>query len=92
MTHRCIERMLFIVPQSSRWVHDGAVGRPPKSAFLVAERIAREIVRTGVHVGDLLPPARVMLDQYATTRTTREALRLLEFPGLILQEPGRRGP
>lgn len=66
--------------------------RPPKAAMLVAQRIVRDIVRGGLGPGDLLPPERTMLDKYETGRgTLREALRLLEFQGVIALKPGPRG-
>ena len=66
--------------------------RPPKAAMLVAQRIVRDLVRGGLRPGDLLPPERTMLDKYETGRgTLREALRLLEFQGVIALKPGPRG-
>jgi GntR family transcriptional regulator, transcriptional repressor for pyruvate dehydrogenase complex len=66
--------------------------RPPKAAMLVAQRIVRDIVRGGLRPGDLLPPERTMLEQYEIGRgTLREALRLLEFEGVIALKPGPRG-
>jgi GntR family transcriptional repressor for pyruvate dehydrogenase complex len=66
--------------------------RPPKAAMLVAQRIVRDIVRGNIQAGDLLPPERVMLETYQTGRgTLREALRLLEFQGVIALKPGPRG-
>ena len=66
--------------------------RPPKAAMLVAQRIVRDVVRGGLQPGDLLPPERTMLEKYQTGRgTLREALRLLEFQGVIALKPGPRG-
>ena len=69
-----------------------AANRPPKAAMLVAQRIVRDIVRGGLKPGHLLPPERTMLEDYETGRgTLREALRLLEFQGVIALKPGPRG-
>ena len=66
--------------------------RPPKAAMLVAQRIVRDIRRAGLRPGDLLPPERTMLATYETGRgTLREALRLLEFQGVIALKPGPGG-
>jgi GntR family transcriptional repressor for pyruvate dehydrogenase complex len=66
--------------------------RPPKAAMLIAQRIVRDVVRGGLRPGDLLPPERTMLEKYETGRgTLREALRLLEFQGVITLKPGPRG-
>jgi len=66
--------------------------RPPKAAMLVAQRIMRDVVAGGLKPGDLLAPERTMLEKYQTGRgTLREALRLLEFQGVIALKPGPRG-
>lgn len=66
--------------------------RPPKTSMLVAQRIVRDIVRARISPGELLPPERVMLEKYAIGRgTLREALRLLEFQGVIYLKPGPGG-
>jgi GntR family transcriptional regulator, transcriptional repressor for pyruvate dehydrogenase complex len=70
----------------------GVAQRPPKAAMLVAQRIVQDAVRDGLKPGDLLEPERTMLETYQTGRgTLREALRLLEFQGVISLKPGPRG-
>lgn len=69
-----------------------AAQRPPKAAMLVAQRIVQDALREGLRPGDLLEPERTMLENYQTGRgTLREALRLLEFQGVISLKPGPRG-
>lgn len=69
-----------------------AAHRPPKAAMLVAQRIVRDIVGGDLRPGDLLPPERTMLETYETGRgTLREALRLLEFQGVLALKPGPGG-
>jgi GntR family transcriptional regulator, transcriptional repressor for pyruvate dehydrogenase complex len=69
-----------------------AAQRPPKAAMLVAQRIVQDALRAGLKPGDLLEPEREMLEKYQTGRgTLREALRLLEFQGVIALKPGPRG-
>ena len=66
--------------------------RPPKAAMLVAQRIMRDVIAGRLEPGDLLLPERTMLEKYRTGRgTLREALRLLEFQGVIALKPGPRG-
>jgi GntR family transcriptional repressor for pyruvate dehydrogenase complex len=78
----------------------GSEFRPPvnggvrlnKASMVVARRIIGDVVRGGLKPGDLLPPEKTMLDHYATGRgTLREALRLLEFQGVITLKPGPKG-
>jgi DNA-binding FadR family transcriptional regulator len=60
--------------------------------LLVAQRIVRDALRDNLKPGDLLVPERTMLEKYQTGRgTLREALRLLEFQGVISLKPGPRG-
>jgi len=71
---------------------NGTSARPPKAALLVAQRIVQDALREGRKPGDLLAPERTMLEKYQTGRgTLREALRLLEFQGVITLKPGPRG-
>lgn len=71
---------------------NGTSTRPPKAALLVAQRIVQDALRDGRRPGDLLAPERSMLEKYQTGRgTLREALRLLEFQGVITLKPGPRG-
>jgi DNA-binding FadR family transcriptional regulator len=69
-----------------------AGARPQKAAMLIAQRIVRDALRERLLPGDLLPAERLMLDRYEIGRgTLREALRLLEFQGVITLKPGPKG-
>lgn len=69
-----------------------AVTRPPKAAMFVAQRIVRDVVRLRQQPGELLQSERNMLERYETGRgTLREALRILEFMGVIALKPGPGG-
>jgi DNA-binding FadR family transcriptional regulator len=69
-----------------------AAPRAPKAAMLIAQRIVGDITATGLKPGEHLPPERVMLEHYQTGRgTLREALRFLEFQGILALKPGPRG-
>jgi GntR family transcriptional regulator, transcriptional repressor for pyruvate dehydrogenase complex len=66
--------------------------RPQKTAMLIAQRIVRDALRDRLRPGDLLPAERLMLERYGIGRgTLREALRLLEFQGVITLKPGLGG-
>ncbi|MEE2033331.1 FadR/GntR family transcriptional regulator [Rhodococcus chondri] len=68
------------------------VARAPKAAMVVAQQIIKDATREDLAAGDLLPSERVMLEKYEIGRgTLREALRLLEFQGVIALKPGPRG-
>jgi DNA-binding FadR family transcriptional regulator len=66
--------------------------RPTKTAVLIAQRIIGDVVLEDAKPGMSLPPERVMLEKYEIGRgTLREALRLLEFQGVIALKPGPGG-
>lgn len=66
--------------------------RPQKMAFLVAQRIVRDIEREGLAPGDRLPPERIMMEKYDIGRgTLRETLRLLELQGVLSFKTGPGG-
>ncbi|MDV8002611.1 FadR/GntR family transcriptional regulator [Rhodococcus sp. IEGM 1408] len=68
------------------------VGRPKKTALLVAQQIVEDISRHGNTVGDRLPPEHRMLEEYGVGRgTLRESLRYLELQGVISLKPGPGG-
>jgi GntR family transcriptional regulator, transcriptional repressor for pyruvate dehydrogenase complex len=75
-----------------RSAYANGASRPPKAAMLVAQRIMRDVIAGRLKPGNLLLPERTMLETYQTGRgTLREALRLLEFQGVIALKPGPRG-
>ena len=77
-----------------RWAtsRESTAPRAPKAAMLIAQRIVGDITATGLKPGDHLPPERIMLEHYQTGRgTLREALRFLEFQGILALKPGPRG-
>jgi DNA-binding FadR family transcriptional regulator len=60
--------------------------------MLIAQRIVRDVQREGLQPGMMLPPERTMLESYRIGRgTLREALRLLEFEGVVSLKPGPGG-
>lgn len=66
--------------------------RGPKAAMVVAQQIIKDAGRENLAAHDLLPPERAMLEKYGIGRgTLREALRLLEYQGVIALKPGPRG-
>ncbi|RKE66829.1 GntR family transcriptional regulator [Dietzia kunjamensis] len=68
------------------------IGRPKKTALLVAQQIVEDISRRGNTVGDRLPPEHLMLEEYGVGRgTLRESLRYLELQGVIMLKPGPGG-
>jgi DNA-binding FadR family transcriptional regulator len=68
------------------------VPRPQKAAKITAQHIVREIDRRQLKPGDRLAPERVMLDELGIGRgTLREALRFLEFQGVVELKPGPSG-
>jgi DNA-binding FadR family transcriptional regulator len=70
----------------------GAVERPKKTAVLLAQRIVRDIVETGLSPGSMLPPEQDLADELGVGRATlREALRYLELQGVLAIQAGPRG-
>lgn len=66
--------------------------RPQKTAMIIARRIVEDIRRGGYAVGDRLPAEKAMVEKYQIGRgTLREALRFLEFQGVISLKPGPSG-
>lgn len=66
--------------------------RVPKIAELIAEQIRAEIVAQRVREGDALPSESDLMASFGASRpSVREALRILEFEGLIAIRRGMRG-
>lgn len=66
--------------------------RPPKTAELVAAHIRRLIVRGELQEGGSLPSEHELMAQFGVSRPTlREALRVLEWEGLIVIRRGAKG-
>jgi DNA-binding FadR family transcriptional regulator len=66
--------------------------RIPKMAEVIAARLRKAIVRGDIRIGDKLPSeARLISDFDVSRPTIREALRILEFEGLIVVSRGARG-
>lgn len=83
--------MMVVMSSGSGGVRPG-VGRPKKTALLVAQQIVEDISRRGNTVGDRLPPEHLMLEEYGVGRgTLRESLRYLELQGVIMLKPGPGG-
>lgn len=71
---------------------DQPLPRVPKAALVVAQRIVQDINDQRLRAGDQLPAEALMLEEYGIGRgTLREALRLLEFQGVLMLKPGPRG-
>lgn len=66
--------------------------RPKKTALLIADQLVELIWQEDLQSGDRLPSESLMLEQYQVSRgTLREALRYLEFQGVIMLKPGSGG-
>ncbi|MCK9513004.1 MAG: GntR family transcriptional regulator [Pigmentiphaga sp.] len=58
----------------------------------VAAQIREQVEQGVLKEGDKLPPERTLADTFGVSRNTvREALRSLEYAGLIVQRPGSAG-
>lgn len=69
-----------------------AVGRPKKTARIVAQKIVREITARGLGPGQKLHSEHEMQAEYGVARgTLREALRFLELQGILNIRPGPGG-
>jgi GntR family transcriptional regulator, transcriptional repressor for pyruvate dehydrogenase complex len=79
-------RRLDVTPRSV------ARSRPQKTATLVAASIVDRITDGGLEPGDVLPPERILMDEYKVGRgTMREALRYLELQGVLTIKTGPKG-
>lgn len=66
--------------------------RPRKTATIIAAQLVDRITDNGLEVGTVLPPERVLVEEYGVGRgTMREALRYLELQGVLTIKPGPRG-
>lgn len=86
MEHAGNGRRLDVTPRSvSR-------SRPRKTATIIAAQIVDRITDGGLEPGHVLPPERVMMEEYEVGRgTMREALRYLELQGVLTIKPGPKG-
>jgi GntR family transcriptional regulator, transcriptional repressor for pyruvate dehydrogenase complex len=79
-------RRLDVTPRSV------ARSRPRKTAIIVAASIVDRITDGGLQPGEVLPPERVLMEEYEVGRgTMREALRYLELQGVLTIKTGPKG-
>jgi DNA-binding FadR family transcriptional regulator len=68
------------------------LSRAPKTAEIIAQRLASEIAENALPAGTVLAPERDMSARFGVGRgSLREGLRLLEQAGIISMKPGPRG-
>jgi GntR family transcriptional repressor for pyruvate dehydrogenase complex len=66
--------------------------RPKKAAILIAHQIVHDITDEELPVGTMLPNETDLADKYGVARATlREALRYLEFQGVVSMRTGPHG-
>jgi GntR family transcriptional regulator, transcriptional repressor for pyruvate dehydrogenase complex len=66
--------------------------RPRKTATIIAAALVDRITDGGLESGDVLPPERILMEEYEVGRgTMREALRYLELQGVLTIKPGPKG-
>lgn len=66
--------------------------RPRKTATIIAAQIVDRITDEGLRTGHVLPPERLLMEEYDVGRgTMREALRYLELQGVLTIKPGPKG-